>query len=310
MPDADRRPRSTAARCRRAPRTGVADEVQPDRPGHDREREDRVGEVVQRPRGRDDRPAGSVSARRGRAARGDRVAGPPGAAALVTRAMIVGPRRVGCADGTGHRRGRTHADPRDIGPRPASRPAGSSARVADQGRRPDHRAAVGRRPRPRRASTPDGAAIVDEDGVIVEGFDDIIAVAGRGRSGRRGLVLDGFLTKQATRPAGLRRRLVGRDAVDGLVSSASAAIARSTRVKLTEDALAARTFEPRRRRSATSRPTCCGSTTRRSSTSRCSSGGASSRASSANRTSSGSGRSSGRRSCRGSARGRRRASTA
>jgi len=49
---------------------------------------------------------------------------------------------------------------------------------------------------------PDGAAIVDEDGVVVEGFDDItdsmVEVLQAG-----GLVLDGFLTRQATQPAGL-----------------------------------------------------------------------------------------------------------
>ena len=85
-----------------------------------------------------------------------------------------------------------------------------------------------------------GAILVDEDGVTVEGFDDIVASLAEVALAS-GLVLDGFLTKQATQTAiavtawsdetpsmtgfvGLRRNR----AVDTL--------------KLREDALAARSF--------------------------------------------------------------------
>ena len=124
-----------------------------------------------------------------------------------------------------------------------------------------------------------GAILVDEAGVTIEGFDEIVGVAGRGARAS-GLVLDGFLTKQATQTAIAVHVVVGRDAVDGARSSGS----RRNRAVDTAEAARGRArgalVHHRRRRSATSPPTCSGSTTRRSSTSRCSSGGASSRASS------------------------------
>ena len=63
----------------------VVDQVQPDRTGHDGEREDRVGEVVQRPRrGTTARPLGVSAPRpRPRAGAGSD-AGPRDGAALVT----------------------------------------------------------------------------------------------------------------------------------------------------------------------------------------------------------------------------------
>ena len=87
---------------------------------------------------------------------------------------------------------------------------------------------------------PDGASIVDEDGVVVEGFDDItdsmVEVLQAG-----GLVLDGFLTRQATQPAGL----VGAWSDETPSMGSFVGLRRNRAVdtlKLREDALAARNF--------------------------------------------------------------------
>ena len=87
---------------------------------------------------------------------------------------------------------------------------------------------------------PDGAAIVDEDGVVVEGFDDItdsmVEVLQAG-----GLVLDGFLTRQATQPAGL----VGAWSDETPTMGSFIGLRKNRAVdtlKLRENALAARDF--------------------------------------------------------------------
>ena len=86
----------------------------------------------------------------------------------------------------------------------------------------------------------DGAAIVDERGVIVEGFDDITAALVDVLQAT-GLVLDGFLTRQATRPAGL----VGAWSDETPTMGSFVGLRRNRAVdtlKLREDALAARNF--------------------------------------------------------------------
>ncbi|MFL5648032.1 MAG: hypothetical protein ACJ776_06535 [Chloroflexota bacterium] len=88
---------------------------------------------------------------------------------------------------------------------------------------------------------PDAATIVDEDGVIVEGFDDITAsLVDVLRA--TGLVLDGFLTRQATQPAGL----VGAWSDESPTMGSFIGLRRNRAVdtlKLREDALAARNFD-------------------------------------------------------------------
>ena len=86
----------------------------------------------------------------------------------------------------------------------------------------------------------DGAAIVDEDGVIVEGFDDITdSLVDVLRA--TGLVVDGFLTRQATQAAGL----VGAWSDETPTMGSFIGLRRNRAVdtlKLREDALAARDF--------------------------------------------------------------------
>jgi hypothetical protein len=87
---------------------------------------------------------------------------------------------------------------------------------------------------------PDGASIVDEDGVIVEGFDDITDSLVQVLQAS-GLVLDGFLTRQATQPAGL----VGAWSDEAPTMGSFIGLRRNRAVdtlKLREDALAARDF--------------------------------------------------------------------
>src|SRR6476646_2155494 len=87
---------------------------------------------------------------------------------------------------------------------------------------------------------PDGAAIVDEDGVVVEGFDDItdsmVEVLQAGS-----LVLDGFLTRQATKPAGLVGAWSDETPTMGSFIGLRKHRAVDT-LKLRENALAARDF--------------------------------------------------------------------
>jgi hypothetical protein len=88
---------------------------------------------------------------------------------------------------------------------------------------------------------PGGAAIVDEDGIVVEGFDDITASLVEVLLAS-GLVLDGFLTRQATRPAGL----VGAWSDESPTMGSFIGLRRNRAVdtlKLREDALAARNFD-------------------------------------------------------------------
>jgi ATP dependent DNA ligase domain len=86
----------------------------------------------------------------------------------------------------------------------------------------------------------EGAAIVDEDGVVVEGFDDITgSLVEMLRA--TGLVLDGFLTRQATQTAGL----VGAWSDETPTMGSFIGLRRNRAVdtlKLREDALAARDF--------------------------------------------------------------------
>jgi hypothetical protein len=87
---------------------------------------------------------------------------------------------------------------------------------------------------------PDGAAIVDEDGVVVEGFDDITDSMVEVLQAS-GLVLDGFLTRQATQPAGL----VGAWSDETPTMGSFIGLRKNRAVdtlKLREDALAARDF--------------------------------------------------------------------
>ena len=87
---------------------------------------------------------------------------------------------------------------------------------------------------------PDGAAIVDESGVIVEGFDDITDSLVEVLQAS-GLVVDGFLTHQATQPAGL----VGAWSDETPTIGSFMGLRRNRAVdtlKLREDALAARNF--------------------------------------------------------------------
>jgi len=87
---------------------------------------------------------------------------------------------------------------------------------------------------------PDGAAIVDEDGVVVEGFDDITDSMVEVLQAS-GLVLDGFLTRQATQPAGL----VGAWSDETPTMGSFIGLRKNRAVdtlKLRENALAARDF--------------------------------------------------------------------
>jgi hypothetical protein len=89
---------------------------------------------------------------------------------------------------------------------------------------------------------PDGAAIVDEDGDIVEGFDDITASLVEVLQAT-GVVLDGYLTRQATQSAGL----VGAWSEEAPTMGSFMGLRRNRAVdtlKLREDALAARNFSP------------------------------------------------------------------
>ena len=258
MPDADddrdRQQRVAVALAELA----VVDEVQPDRPGHDREREDRVGEVVQRPRGRDDRPAargqpGEPSGA-GDAGSLDR----SGAAALVTRAMIAGAR-------TGrmcrwHRNRAARRPPRE----PSSRRCGrrSSARsspndVDDPIVEPLW---VGVRV-PRPPSTPTAPSIVDEDGDHGRGLRRDRRVAGRGRPGDR--PRPRRLPDQAGRPRRpvAVRRLVGRDA-DRWARSSGSGATRGRHAQAARGRAGGPLVRRSTTRSASSRPTCSGSTTR------------------------------------------------
>jgi hypothetical protein len=88
---------------------------------------------------------------------------------------------------------------------------------------------------------PDGATIVDEDGVIVEGFDDITGSMVDVLQAT-GLILDGFLTRQATQAAGL----VGAWSDEAPTMGSFIGLRRNRAVdtlKLREDALAARNFD-------------------------------------------------------------------
>jgi hypothetical protein len=88
---------------------------------------------------------------------------------------------------------------------------------------------------------PDGATIVDEAGVIVEGFDDITASLVEVFRAT-GLVVDGFLTRQATQAASA----VNAWSDETPSMSAFVGLRRNRAIdtlKLREDALAARSFD-------------------------------------------------------------------